>query len=222
MTLPLDRRIGHHRDEEPHEEYGGLQRHRRFDRHRRIGQYETGEAACPVRIATETAGPFPGERSMGPNVLQVTGVVRNDIRTSFGTLSGTAAGIPITIALTLVSATSCAPLANRAVYVWHCDRAGLYSLFSAGATNQNDRRGVAATDANGQVSFTPFFPACYPERWPHIHFKVFTSLATATNVANKLAPSQIALPKATCDRVDATTGYSQSISFQSFADRPRH
>ena len=186
------------------------------------GNTNTGGAACPSRIATETAGPFPGEGSNGPNVLHLTGVVRNDIRTSFGTLNGTAAGIPMTIALTLVSATPCAPLVNRAVYLWHCDRAGLYSIYSAGATNQNDRRGVAATDANGQVSFTPIFPACYPGLWPHIHSKVSTSLATATNVANKIATSQIALPKATCDLVYATTGYSQSASFQSFADLPRH
>ena len=32
-----------------------------------------------------------------------------------------------------------------------------------------------------------------------------------TNVANKIATSQIALPQATCDLVYTTTGYSQSI-----------
>lgn len=171
-----------------------------------------GTATCPSKIPTETAGPYPGEGSNGPNVLNVTGVVRNDIRTSFGTLSGTAVGVPLTIALTLVSASSCTPLANRAVYLWHCDRSGLYSLYSAGVTNQNYLRGVAQTDANGQVAFTSIFPACYSGRWPHIHFEVYQSLATATNVANKIATSQIALPKATCDLVYATTGYSQSIS----------
>ncbi|MBC8090080.1 MAG: intradiol ring-cleavage dioxygenase [Phycisphaerae bacterium] len=170
----------------------------------------SGTGACS-RIPTETAGPFPGDGSNGANVLNVTGVVRNDIRTSFGTLSGTAAGVPLTIALTLVSASTCAPLANRAVYLWHCDRAGLYSLYSAGVTNQNYLRGVAQTDANGQVSITSIFPACYAGRWPHIHFEVFASLASATNVANKIATSQIALPKATCDLVYATSGYSQSI-----------
>ncbi|MGV3711109.1 MAG: dioxygenase [Gemmatimonas sp.] len=174
-------------------------------------QNPTPGGSCPSRIPTETAGPYPGEGSNGPNVLNVTGVVRNDIRSSFGSLSGTAAGIPMNIALTLVSATSCAPLANYAVYLWHCDRAGLYSLYSAGVTNQNYLRGVAATDANGQVNFTSIFPACYSGRWPHIHFEVFQSLSAATNVANKIATSQIALPKATCDLVYATTGYDQSV-----------
>lgn len=172
----------------------------------------TNTASCPTKIPEETAGPFPADSSNGVNVLNLTGVVRGDITTSFAGLSGTAAGVPLTIALTLVSASSCAPLANRAIYLWHCDRGGLYSLYSAGATNQNYLRGVQQTDANGKVSFTSIFPACYAGRWPHIHFEVYPSLASATTAANKVATSQIALPKAICDEVYATTGYSQSVT----------
>ena len=168
--------------------------------------------ACPTKIPEETAGPYPADSSNGVNVLNLTGVVRSDITTSFAGLSGTAVGVPLTIALTLVSASSCAPLANRAVYLWHCDRGGLYSLYSAGATNQNYLRGVQQTDANGKVTFTSIFPACYSGRWPHIHFEVYPSLATATTAANKIATSQIALPKATCDEVYATSGYSASVT----------
>jgi protocatechuate 3,4-dioxygenase beta subunit len=172
----------------------------------------TNTTSCPAKIPEETAGPYPADASNGINVLNLTGVVRSDITTSFAGLSGTAAGVPLTIALTLVSANSCAPLANRAVYLWHCDRGGLYSLYSAGATNQNYLRGVQQTDANGKVTFTSIFPACYSGRWPHIHFEVYPSLATATTAANKVATSQIALPKAICDEVYATTGYSQSVT----------
>jgi protocatechuate 3,4-dioxygenase beta subunit len=163
-----------------------------------------------ARINEETAGPYPAEGSNGPNVLNVAGVVRQDIRSSFGGLSGTADGVPLTIALTIVSATTCAPLANAAVYLWHCDRPGRYSLYSAGATNQNYLRGVQAADANGRLSFTSIFPGCYAGRWPHIHFEVFRSLAAATNVGNKIATSQLAIPKAECDLVYATTGYDAS------------
>lgn len=170
-----------------------------------------GTGGSCSRIPEETAGPYPADGSNGPSVLNQTGVVRTDIRTSFAGLSGTAAGVPLTIALTLVNASTCAPIANRAVYLWHCDRAGLYSLYSAGATNQNYLRGVQQTDANGQVTFTSIFPACYAGRWPHIHFEVYPSLALATNQTNKIATSQIALPKATCDLVYATTGYEQSV-----------
>jgi protocatechuate 3,4-dioxygenase beta subunit len=98
------------------------------------------------------------------------------------------------------------------VYIWHCDRAGGYSLYSQGVTNQNYLRGVQEADASGRVSFTSIFPGCYAGRWPHIHFEVYPSLAAATSVANKIATSQIALPKATCDLVYATAGYEQSIT----------
>jgi protocatechuate 3,4-dioxygenase beta subunit len=170
----------------------------------------TSTGSCS-RIPEETAGPYPGDSSNGPNVLNQTGVVRSDIRTSFAGLSGTAAGLPLTIELTIVSATTCVPLADRAVYLWHCDRSGLYSLYSSGVTNQNYLRGVQPTDANGKVSFTSIFPACYSGRWPHIHFEVYPSLAKATAVSNKVATSQIALPKATCDVVYATSGYEASV-----------
>jgi protocatechuate 3,4-dioxygenase beta subunit len=164
------------------------------------------------KIPQETAGPYPAQGTNGPNVLNQTGVVRGDIRSSFAGLSGTAVGIPLTIDLTIVSASSCSPLAGRAVYLWHCDRDGNYSLYSAGVTNQNYLRGVQAADANGKVTFTSIFPGCYSGRWPHIHFEVYPSLSAATNVANKIATSQLALPKATCDLVYATSGYQQSIT----------
>ena len=40
---------------------------------------------------------------------------------------------------------------------------------------------------------------------------MYPSLAAATNVGNKIATSQIALPKATCDQVYATSGYETSV-----------
>ena len=145
-------------------------------------------------------------------MLSQSGVVRSDIRSSFAGLSGTADGVPLNIVLTIVSASTCAPLAGYAVYLWHCDRPGRYSLYSSGATNQNYLRGVQEADANGNVMFTSIFPGCYAGRWPHIHFEVYRSLAAAGSVANKIATSQIALPKAACDSVYATSGYETSVT----------
>ena len=136
--------------------------------------------------------------------------MRRDITTSFAGLSGTAQGVPLTIELTIVSASTCAPLAGRAVYSGTAIARPLLAL-PQGATNQNYLRGVQETDANGQVTFTSIFPACYAGRWPHIHFEVYPSLAAATNQNNKVATSQIALPKATNDLVYAVAGYEQSI-----------
>jgi protocatechuate 3,4-dioxygenase beta subunit len=171
----------------------------------------TGNGSCS-RIPNETAGPFPGEGSNGPNVLNQTGVVRSDIRSSFAGLSGTADGVPLSIVLNIVSASTCAPLASRAVYLWHCDRLGRYSLYTSGVTNQNYLRGVQEADASGKVTFTSIYPGCYSGRWPHIHFEVFPSLSAATNVANKIATSQIALPKTASDQVYALSTYTGSAT----------
>jgi protocatechuate 3,4-dioxygenase beta subunit len=170
----------------------------------------TGAASCEA-IPEETAGPFPGDGSNGPDVLAQTGVVRKDIRSSFGSSSGVAAGIPLSISLALEDGADCTPLAGAAVYVWHCDRDGNYSLYSQAAANQNYLRGVQAAGDDGVVTFDSIFPACYQGRWPHIHFEVYPSLETANDEANKIATSQIALPKDVCDAVYATSGYEQSV-----------
>ncbi len=169
-------------------------------------------AECTV-IPEETAGPFPGDGSNGPDALTTAGVVRADIRSSFGTSTTLAGGMPLTIKLALLDLkNNCAPLTGAAVYVWHCDREGRYSMYSQGVTNENYLRGVQAADASGVVTFQSIFPACYSGRWPHIHFEVYPSLEVATSPANRIATSQIALPEAICNEVYATDGYGQSVA----------
>ena len=167
--------------------------------------------ACEV-IPEETAGPYPGDGSNGPDVLGESGVVRQDIRSSFGSSSTVAAGVPLTIRLAILDlANDCAPMAGAAVYLWHCDREGRYSLYSSGVEGENYLRGVQAAADDGIVTFTSIFPACYSGRWPHIHFEVFSSLEAATDDANKVATSQVALPEDICTEVYATDGYEQSV-----------
>src|SRR5262245_57845525 len=179
----------HHDDHDDHDEFGGLHRDLRetsiaMSRRRALklaagfsvslgalqvlgcaGDSASEDITGPItgnctKVPEETAGPYPAEGSNGPNVLTQTGVVRSDIRSSFAGLSGTADGVPLNIALTIVSASTCIPLSSRAVYLWHCDKAGRYSLYTAGATNQNYLRGVQETDSAGKVTFTSIFPAC--------------------------------------------------------------
>ena len=170
-------------------------------------------AGCATIIPEETAGPFPGDGSNGPDVLNQSGIVRSDIRSSFGSSSTVAGGIPLTIRLGIMDASNaCAAMSGAAVYIWHCDQEGRYSLYSDGVTGENYLRGVQAADSSGIVTFTSVFPACYSGRWPHIHFEVYPSLDKATAQGNKIATSQIALPKDTCDLVYATDGYSQSVA----------
>ena len=108
--------------------------------------------------------------------------------------------MPYTIQFTVVNVDNgCKPLTGAAVYVWHCDQDGNYSMYGS-ATEANYLRGVQEVDANGVASFTSIFPACYSGRWPHVHFEVYPSVSDATNATNKLATSQIALPTG-CVRV---------------------
>ena len=166
-------------------------------------------------IPEETAGPYPGDGSNGVNVLKESGVVRGDIRKSFGdSAGGTAEGVPLTVTLTVVDADSgCGtPRKGAAVYVWHCDREGAYSLYTEGVTDENYLRGVQETDERGQVTFTSVFPGCYTGRWPHIHFEVYDSLADATAATAITSTSQLAFPKDVCDTVYATDGYAASVA----------
>lgn len=188
-----------------------------------LGAVALGVAACggppapaatsPGEIPEETAGPFPGDGSNGVNVLAQSGIVRSDIRSSFGGPTGVAEGVPMTLELTVADlARGGAPYAGAAVYVWHCDRAGGYSLYSPGVEGENYLRGVQIADAAGRVRFTSIVPACYAGRWPHVHFEVYPDPASITDAARAVATSQVALPEDTCRRVYAQPGYEQSVA----------
>ncbi|MEV4280589.1 intradiol ring-cleavage dioxygenase [Actinoplanes xinjiangensis] len=173
----------------------------------------SGSSVSPAEIPDETAGPYPGDGSNGPDVLEQSGIVRSDIRSSFGDASGTAEGVPMTLELSIRDlADGGAPFAGAAVYIWHCDRAGLYSMYSDGVTEENYLRGVQIADSAGKVRFTSIFPACYPGRWPHIHFEVYPDEAAITDSTKAVATSQVAIPKKDCDTVYQEKGYEASIT----------
>ncbi len=169
----------------------------------------TTVSSCSV-IPTETGGPYPGDGTNGPNVLTQSGIVRSDIRSSFGSSgSNVAAGVPLTQTLQLVNTNgSCASLAGYAIYLWHCTAGGLYSMYSSGVTGENFLRGVQQTDANGAVTFTTIVPGCYSGRVTHIHFEIYRSLAAAaTTGASAVKTSQL-----TYDRATLTTFYAAAGS----------
>ncbi|NUP12446.1 MAG: intradiol ring-cleavage dioxygenase [Polyangiaceae bacterium] len=171
-----------------------------------------GESGECSEIPEETQGPYPGDGSNGVNALALSGIVRSDIRSSVGDASGVAEGVVLTVTLTIVDAGGdCEPLTGRAVYIWHCDRAGDYSLYTGDAAGENYLRGVQQTDGEGRVTFTTIFPACYSGRWPHIHFEVYSSLDEATSSESDHATSQLALPEDVCAEVYAVDGYEQSV-----------
>jgi protocatechuate 3,4-dioxygenase beta subunit len=166
-------------------------------------------------IPEETAGPYPGDGSNGPNVLAESGVVRSDITSSFGDASGVAEGVPMTVKLKVydLNGDDATPLAGAAVYLWHCDREGEYSLYSQNVTDQNYLRGVQVADDAGSLGFTSIYPGAYSGRWPHIHFEVFSSLDDATSGSGAMTTSQIALLEdVSADVYAGASGYSQSVT----------
>lgn len=163
-------------------------------------------------IPEETAGPYPGDGSNGPDVLELDGIVRSDLTTSFGGMTGTAGGVPMTLTLTVQDLAAGGAYEGAAVYVWHCTREGGYSLYSDGVTDQNYLRGVQVADADGVVTFTSIWPACYDGRWPHIHVEVYPDEGSITDSANAVATSQIAMPQEACEAVYATEGYDASVA----------
>jgi protocatechuate 3,4-dioxygenase beta subunit len=181
-----------------------------------ISAKAAGGAVC-IKDPGETAGPFPGDgtnKKAGQtvNVLTQSGVVREDIRTSFAGMTPIADGAQLDLVITVVNVSAaCAPLAGRAVYIWHCDAQGRYSLYDT--DDSNYLRGVGITDDRGEVRFTTSFPGCYPGRWPHIHFEVFESAEKAATGKDSLLISQFALPADACKAVyEGSEAYAASVT----------
>ncbi|MCE5292773.1 MAG: dioxygenase [Nocardiaceae bacterium] len=165
-----------------------------------------------AQVPAETAGPYPGDGSNGPNILIQNGVVRKDLRKSFGDYAGTADGVDMQLTMTLVDLNTKAAGKGMAVYIWHCTADGEYSLYR-NAAEANYLRGVQVAGDDGTVTFTSIFPGCYSGRWPHIHFEVYDSLEAAVAGSDARLTSQIALPEDACRQIyDNDARYSSSIS----------
>lgn len=163
-----------------------------------------------AEIPEETAGPYPGDGSNGPDVLEETGIVRSDIRSSIGD-GVTAAGVPLTFSMRVTNtADGDVPFEGAAVYAWHCDAQGGYSMYTEGIEDESYLRGVQVAGADGIVTFSSVFPGCYAGRWPHIHFEVYPDVDSITDHTNAIATSQLALPESACLDVYAQTEYTGS------------
>ena len=164
-----------------------------------------------------TAGPYPADGTNSSegstsDILTISGIVRSNLRQSFISGTDTAPGADMTITVTLVdSSNSCAVLEGYAIYMWHCDANGDYSLYNA--PTESYLRGVQVTDSNGQVTFLDVFPACYSGRYPHIHFEVFKDLAAATVGTNAVQTSQFPMPSDVASALySSDSTYSASVA----------
>ena len=166
-------------------------------------------------IPDETAGPYPGDGSNGPDVLEESGIVRQDLTTSIAG-GEPVDGVPLSFSFTVTDmANGDAPFEGVAVYAWHCDAQGQYSMYSEGVEGETWLRGVQVADANGQVTFTSILPGCYLGRWTHIHFEVYPDVDSIADSANAIATSQMAFPEEVLNEVyelDAYTGSAENLA----------
>ena len=84
-------------------------------------------------------------------------------------------GAPMVLRTFVVDASTCRPIRNAAVDIWHADAAGVYSGFGAGASNRTFMRGIQRTNAKGLAQFRTVYPGWYQGRTVHIHVKVHVS-----------------------------------------------
>ncbi|MEJ6550717.1 intradiol ring-cleavage dioxygenase [Corynebacterium sp. USCH3] len=174
----------------------------------------TGTAASSAlpsgEIPDETAGPYPADGSNGPDVLSESGIVRSDIRSSIGA-DAPVDGVPLEFTFTVTDmANDDAPFADVAVYAWHCDAQGQYSMYSEGVENETWLRGVQVADADGTVTFTSVMPGCYTGRWTHIHFEVYPDVDSIDDSANAISTSQMAIPEDVLTDVYTSSVYDGS------------
>ena len=165
-------------------------------------------------IPEETAGPVPGRRLQRPQRADRVG--QSSAATSppaSASASGVAEGVPLTVRLKVydLAGEDVTALAGAAIYLWHCDREGSYSMYDGDVADENYLRGVQEADADGWLEFTTIFPAAYSGRWPHIHFEVYPSPSTRPPARRtSCAPPSSRFPEDACDEVYATEGYEQT------------
>jgi protocatechuate 3,4-dioxygenase beta subunit len=86
-------------------------------------------------------------------------------------------GVQLNLAIRVRDASSCDPLPNAVVDIWHCDAGGEYSGFDSGE-GERYLRGTQVTNRRGIVEFTTIYPGWYQGRTVHIHAKVHLDRTT--------------------------------------------
>lgn len=109
------------------------------------------------------------------------------------------AGVPLGLRIAVQDISACAPLANAAVEIWHCDAQGYYSGIvgenpggGGEATGEENAtttflRGIQITDADGMVAFDTIYPGWYTSRTVHIHMKVHVEGAAGAAAGDEAA-----------------------------------
>ena len=140
-------------------------------------------------------------------------------------------GAGLVLDLEVIDASTCMPIRDALVEVWHCDSAGRYSgfpeelarrpfdtlAFLGGSNERVDRtnektylRGAQHADSSGRVSFSTIVPGWYEPRVPHVHVKVFAN-------GQSYLTTQLYFPQPFVDRL-----YGSHVAYESHGLSPYH
>jgi protocatechuate 3,4-dioxygenase beta subunit len=110
-------------------------------------------------------------------------------------------GTKLSVRTTVLNASSCKPIKNAVVELWHADASGVYSGFGSDVSNRTAMRGKQRTDRNGLAVFSTIYPGWYQGRTVHIHVKVWVG-------GSVVHTGQLFFPEATSDAVYANAPYA--------------
>jgi protocatechuate 3,4-dioxygenase beta subunit len=110
------------------------------------------------------------------------------------------AGAALRLNLTVLNVSTCKPVKNALVDVWHCDALGVYSGNVANNAGTNFLRGTQRTNAAGLAAFDTIYPGWYQGRAVHIHVKVHVG-------GNVVHTGQLFFPAAVTNAVYETAPY---------------
>jgi protocatechuate 3,4-dioxygenase beta subunit len=132
-------------------------------RARSTSSTSAGTATTTTTNATRVGCVLAPEVTEGPFYLDLN-KVRSDITEDRD-------GVPLTLTISVVDATTCKAIKDAAVDIWHCDAGGVYSGFDQSPRTQF-LRGTQLAAADGTVRFRTIYPGWYHGRAVHIHMKV--------------------------------------------------
>jgi protocatechuate 3,4-dioxygenase beta subunit len=159
----------------------------------RAGASEAGSGPVAVASGTITCVLTP-ELTEGPYYIAGEKLRRN--------ITEGKPGAPLTLRLTVVDASTCKPIKDAAVDIWHADAGGVYSGFGQESGNRTFMRGIQRSDAKGVATFQTVYPGWYQGRTVHIHVKVHVG-------GNVVHTGQLFFADAVTDAVYRRSPYSR-------------
>lgn len=189
-----------------------------------VPYYETFLNDTCVLTPEVTSGPYVWPRSQ---------TLRQD-------MSKGQAGVPLYLDIGVMDTTTCTPLENALVDLWHCNGTGSYSSFEALSPNtpftelvaslnltlgngtldlhtgdSTFLRGMWPTNSDGMMEMKTVFPGFYIERAIHIHVQVHSNWVLAPNGTlvsdNTMNTGQLFFAEDLSEQIMALEPYSSHI-----------